>query len=49
MSITGGVVDSHHETELSPSTRLIHTSWLARHMGVLLAVGVAAAAWLLLA
>ncbi|MDE1939771.1 MAG: hypothetical protein KGI68_12180 [Alphaproteobacteria bacterium] len=36
MSIIGGLVDTHHEMELAPSARLIHSSWLARHMGAIL-------------
>ncbi|MGC9953224.1 MAG: hypothetical protein ABSD21_02975 [Rhizomicrobium sp.] len=43
MSIVGGLVDAHHEMELSPSVRLIRSSWLARHLGTILLVGVAVA------
>jgi len=43
MSIVGGLVDAHHETELSPSTRLIKSTWLARHLWTILVVGFAAA------
>jgi len=40
MSIIGGLVDSHRETELEPSTRLITANWLARHLWVALAVAI---------
>jgi len=43
MSILGGLVDSHHETELSPSTQLIHSTWPARHVWMIFAVITAAA------
>ena len=42
MSITGGLVDGHHEMELSPSSRLVHSNWFARHMGAILLAGIAA-------
>lgn len=48
MTITSGLVDSHHETELTPSNRLVPTSWLARHMGMLLLIAAAATAACLL-
>lgn len=44
MSILGGLVDGHHEMELTPSTRLIKSSWLARHIGAILLAVVAAIA-----
>jgi len=42
MSIVGGLVDAHHEMELSPSVRLIRSNWLARHMWTILLSGAAA-------
>ncbi|MGA7676268.1 MAG: hypothetical protein WCA78_14630 [Rhizomicrobium sp.] len=42
MSIIGGLVDAHHEMELTPSSRLISSSWVARHLWTILLVGVAA-------
>ena len=36
MSILGGMVDAHHETELEPSTRLIRSNWFARHVWAIL-------------
>ena len=43
MSIIGGLVDRHHEMELSPSTQLMSSSWLVRHLWTILLVGMAAA------
>lgn len=37
MSILGGMVDSHHEMELTPSTRLVTSNWLVRHFWAVLA------------
>lgn len=42
MSIVGGLVDAHHEMELSPSVRLVKSLWLARHMGTILLIAAAA-------
>jgi len=42
MSIIGGLVDAHHEMELSPSTRLVRSNWFVRHLLALLLVGAAA-------
>jgi len=44
MSITSGLVDSHHEMELSPSTQRVTSNWVIRHILVLLlaAAGLAA-------
>ena len=41
MSIIGGLVDVHHEMELTPSTRLIASNWFARHMWTILLIGAA--------
>jgi len=41
MSLVGGLVDKHHEMELSPSTQLVKSTWYDRHLGVLLLVGAA--------
>jgi hypothetical protein len=38
MSILGGLVDRHHEMELSPSSRLIRANWFARHVGAIIVV-----------
>ncbi|MDE2182364.1 MAG: hypothetical protein KGJ78_05030 [Alphaproteobacteria bacterium] len=47
MSIISGLVDAHHELELSPSSRLVKSSWLARHLGVILMIGLAVALFFL--
>ncbi len=44
MSILGGLVDRHHEMELNPSTRLIRSSWFARHIGAISLAVIAAIA-----
>jgi len=44
MSILGGLVDEHHEMELSPSTRLIRSNWFARHLWAILVLACAAIA-----
>jgi len=36
MSITSGLVDSHHEMELNPSTQRITSNWVIRHIVALL-------------
>jgi hypothetical protein len=41
MSILGGLVDEHHETELSPSTTLVKPSWFARHFFLIVLIGCA--------
>lgn len=41
MSILGGMVDSHHEMELNPSTRLVTSNWFVRHAWTILALGAA--------
>jgi len=46
MSILGGLVDEHREMELSPSSRLVRSSRLARHMWAILALCAAAVAFL---
>jgi hypothetical protein len=43
MSLIGGLVDKHHEMELSPSVRLIRSTWFARHLWTILLLGVCAA------
>ena len=43
MSIIGGLVDAHHEMELTPSTRLVPSRWYARHIGTILLIALAAA------
>ena len=48
MSLIGGLVDSHHETELNPSTQLVHSNWFVRHVGVILLVALAAVVVILL-
>lgn len=45
MSILGGLVDEHHETELNPSTRLVTPGWFVRHFFTILAIAGAAAAF----
>jgi hypothetical protein len=51
MSIIGGLVDTHHEMELTPSAQLLARSWLIRHLWTVVAAGMVAlgstAAWLL--
>jgi hypothetical protein len=51
MSIIGGLVDTHHDMELTGSSQLLERTWLARHLWTVLAVGLAtlgaAAAWVL--
>jgi hypothetical protein len=42
MSILGGMVDSHHEMELSPSSQLVKSSWFARHFWSILVLCVLA-------
>lgn len=41
MSIIGGLVDAHHETELSPSVQLVTNNWLSRHLWAIILVGAA--------
>jgi len=41
MSIIGGLVDAHHEMELSPSVHLVRRTWFARHLLAILALVVA--------
>lgn len=41
MSILGGMVDSHHEMELSPSTQLVTSNWFVRHFWTMLALSAA--------
>ena len=51
MSIIGGLVDHHHEMELNPSTQLVRSGWLARHLWTVLllaSTAAAVAAWLAL-
>jgi hypothetical protein len=48
MSIIGGLVDGHHEMELTPSTRLVRSSWYGRHFGTILLVAIAAILYLVL-
>jgi hypothetical protein len=50
MSLIGGLVDAHRETELNPSTRLIRSAWYARHLWtiVVLAASASAGAYLLI-
>jgi len=43
MSLIGGLVDSHHEMELNPSTQLVHSNWFVRHIGVILLAALVAA------
>jgi hypothetical protein len=43
MSIIAGLVDTHHEMELTPSTRLVRSNWFARHLWAIFLVGVAVA------
>ena len=43
MSILGGLIDEHHETELNPSTQLVTASWFVRHIWTILAIAAAAA------
>lgn len=47
MSILGGMVDSHHEMELSPSTRLVTSNWFVRHFWTILGSAAALALGLL--
>lgn len=42
MSIIGGLVDTHHDMELTGSSQLLERTWLARHLWAVLAVGLAA-------
>jgi hypothetical protein len=46
MSILGGLVDEHHETELNPSTRLVTSNWFVRHFFAMLAFALMLAAGL---
>jgi len=49
MSLVGGLVDRHHETELTPSVQLIHSTWFARHLWTIMFVAastLAATAWM---
>lgn len=50
MSITSGLVDNHHEMELSPSSRRVTNNWLIRHffMAVLAGAGLAAVLYFVL-
>lgn len=43
MSIIGGLVDAHRETELNPSTRLIRSAWYARHLWAIVVLLLASA------
>ncbi len=43
MSIIGGLVDAHRETELEPSVRLITSNWFARHLIAILMLAAAVA------
>ena len=43
MSMIGGLVDTHREMELNPSTRLIRSTWLARHLWTVMLVAMTAA------
>lgn len=43
MSILGGLIDEHHETELNPSTRLVTAGWFVRHIWTILLIAAAAA------
>ncbi len=45
MSILGGLVDEHHETELSPSTQFVKAGWFVRHFWTIMLIAVAAAAF----
>ena len=49
MSIIGGLVDTHHEMELTGGSQLLARTWFARHLWAVLSVGLvtlgAAAAW----
>jgi len=38
MSLLGGLIDEHHEMELSPSTQLVRSNWFARHMWAIVIV-----------
>lgn len=44
MSILGGLVDEHHEMELSPSTTLVKSNWFARHFLLIVLTGCAVGA-----
>jgi len=48
MSITSGLVDGHHEMELSPSSQIIASNWFARHLWAILLAGVAATLFFIL-
>jgi hypothetical protein len=48
MSIIGGLVDRHHEMELSPSSQLVSSNWLVRHLWTILLAGMAAALYFVL-
>ena len=48
MSILGGLTDGHHEMELSPSSRLVHSNWFARHMWAILTAVIAVVLYLVL-
>ena len=51
MSLITGIVDAHHEMELSPSVRLVHSTWFARHLWTILALvfaGLAGVIWAVL-
>lgn len=43
MSILGGLIDEHRETELNPSTRLETAGWVTRHFFTIMAIAAAAA------
>jgi|GEM_PF-5518992 len=49
MSILGGLTDTHHEVELSPSSRFVPSNWFARHMGVILLATAAVAIYVFIA
>ena len=42
MSIIGGLVDTHHEMELTPSAQLVKSTWFFRHLWAMISLGVLA-------
>ena len=48
MSLITGIVDAHHEMELSPSVQLVRSTWFARHLWTIVSfvlIGLAGAIW----
>ncbi|MDE2110406.1 MAG: hypothetical protein KGJ79_04625 [Alphaproteobacteria bacterium] len=48
MSIISGLVDMHHEMELTPSAHLIARNWFARHLWAIMVICIAIALYVIL-